>query len=307
MVPAIQEFQKTILSWYHENRRSFPWRETTDPYRILVSEIMLQQTQTDRVLPKYTAFLEAFPTARSLAEAPLADVLEKWSGLGYNRRARFLQQACQAVVNENGGVFPHIPAELEKLPGIGPYTARAVACFAFSVSYPEAVEPFIETNIRSVFIFFFFNENSPLLQQDAENGPETRVSGDDGIIPVKADERVSDAQILRLVADSMPSAEECSAREWFYALMDYGAMLKKKTVNPNRKSAAYTKQSRFQGSVRQARGVILRQLVKNKECALSLSQIQKSEYIDIERLTKAAELLCAENLIIRDGDMYRIV
>lgn len=307
MVPAIQEFQKTILSWYRENRRSFPWRETTDPYRILVSEIMLQQTQTDRVLPKYTAFLEAFPTTRSLAEAPLADVLEKWSGLGYNRRARFLQQACQAVVNENGGVFPHIPAELEKLPGIGPYTARAVACFAFDDAYPESVEPFIETNIRSVFIFFFFNENSPLMQHGAENGSVLNVSGDGSIITVKEDERVSDARILRLVADSMPSAEECSAREWFYALMDYGAMLKKKTVNPGRKSAGYTKQSRFQGSVRQARGVILRQLVKNKECALSLSQIQKIEYIDIERLEKAAELLCAESLIIRDGDMYRIV
>lgn len=307
MSPDIPEFQKTILSWYRENRRSFPWRETTDPYRILVSEIMLQQTQTDRVLPKYAKFLEAFPTARSLSEAPLADVLEHWSGLGYNRRARFLQQACQTVERDMNGVFPHTPAELEKLPGIGPYTARAVACFAFGATHPEAVEPFIETNIRSVYIFFFFNENSPLLQQDDENGPETHVSDDGGIIPVKADERVSDARILRLVADSMPSADVISAREWFYALMDYGAMLKKKTVNPNRRSSSYTRQSRFEGSVRQARGVILRQLVKNKETSLSLSQIQKIEYIDIERLEKAAELLCAESLIIRDGDLYRIV
>lgn len=286
MAPDIPEFQQSILSWYRENRRSFPWRETTDPYRILVSEIMLQQTQTDRVFPKYTAFLEAFPTARSLAEAPLADILEKWSGLGYNRRARFLQQACQAVVNENGGVFPHIPSELEKLPGIGPYTARAVACFAFSGAHPEAVEPFIETNIRSVYIFFFFKND-----KDAGGTPES----------------VSDARILRLVADSMPSADVVSPREWFYALMDYGAMLKKKVVNPNRRSSSYTKQSRFEGSIRQARGVILRQLVKNKETSLSLSQIQKIEYIDIERLEKAAELLCAESLIVRDGDLYRIV
>ena len=286
MAPDIPEFQQSILSWYCDNRRSFPWRETTDPYRILVSEIMLQQTQTDRVLPKYTAFLEAFPTARSLAEAPLADVLEKWSGLGYNRRARFLQQACQTVERDMNGVFPHTPAELEKLPGIGPYTARAVACFAFSASYLEAVEPFIETNIRSVYIFFFFKND-----KDAGGTPES----------------VSDARILRLVADSMPSADVVSPREWFYALMDYGAMLKKKVVNPNRRSSSYTKQSRFEGSIRQARGVILRQLVKNKETSLSLSQIQKIEYIDIERLEKAAELLCAESLIVRDGDLYRIV
>lgn len=293
MSPDIPEFQKTILNWYSENRRSFPWRETADPYKILVSEIMLQQTQTDRVLPKYAEFLEAFPTARSLSEAPLADVLEHWSGLGYNRRARFLQQACQTVERDMNGVFPHTPAELEKLPGIGPYTARAVACFAFGATHPEAVEPFIETNIRSVYIFFFFNE-AP--HSDA-----------DDITPAEAPESVSDARILRLVADSMPSADVISAREWFYALMDYGAMLKKKTVNPNRRSSSYTRQSRFEGSVRQARGVILRQLVKNKETSLSLSQIQKIEYIDIERLEKAAELLCAESLIIRDGDLYRIV
>ncbi len=289
----IAAFQQAILCWYHDNRRSFPWRETTDPYKILVSELMLQQTQTERVVPKYQEFLEAFPTAKALAEAPLADVLEHWSGLGYNRRARYLQQACQTVVRDMGGVFPETPAGLQKLPGVGPYTSRAVACFAFGDRNPASVEPFIETNIRSVFIFFFFNE--------------TASSCTDDITPDEAPESVSDAQILRLVADSMPSADVMSAREWFYALMDYGAMLKKKTVNPNRRSSSYTKQSRFEGSVRQARGVILRQLVKNKESALSLSQIQKIEYIDIERLEKAADLLCAESLIIREGDTYRIV
>ncbi|MBQ0168114.1 MAG: A/G-specific adenine glycosylase [Treponema sp.] len=286
MESDITAFQKAVLSWYKDNRRSFPWRETSEPYRILVSELMLQQTQTERVLPKYEEFLNAFPTAHDLAEAPLADVLEHWSGLGYNRRARFLQQACQKVVRELGGVFPHTPSELEKLPGVGPYTARAVACFAFGAAHPEAVEPFIETNIRSVFIVFFFKDD-----MYADGAPKS----------------VSDAQILRLVADSIPSEDVCSAREWFYALMDYGAMLKKKTKNPNRRSSSYTKQSRFKGSVREARGVILRQLVKNKENGLSLSQIQKIEYIDIERLTKAADLLCSESLIIRDGDMYRIV
>ena len=304
----IAAFQQAILSWYHDNRRSFPWRETTDPYKILVSEIMLQQTQTERVVPKYTEFLEAFPTAHALAEAPLADVLEHWNGLGYNRRARYLQQACQTVVRDMGGVFPETPAGLQKLPGVGPYTSRAIACFAFGDRNPASVEPFIETNIRSVFIFFFFNDKQEI-EQDVELQKRTLndVPSSDSIISISKGESVSDAQILRLVADSMPSADVMSAREWFYALMDYGSMLKKKTVNPNRRSSSYTKQSRFEGSVRQARGVILRQLVKNKETSLSLSQIQKIEYIDIERLEKAAELLCAESLIIRDGDLYRIV
>lgn len=224
MESDITAFQKAVISWYKDNRRSFPWRETSEPYRILVSELMLQQTQTERVLPKYEEFLNAFPTAHDLAEAPLADVLEHWSGLGYNRRARFLQQACQKVDRELGGVFPYNPAELEKLSGVGPYTARAVACFAFGAAHPEAVEPFIETNIRSVYIFFFFKDD-----MDADGAPKS----------------VSDAQILRLVADSIPSEDVCSAREWFYALMDYGAMLKKKTKNPNRRSSSYTKQSRF--------------------------------------------------------------
>lgn len=306
----IADFQNAVLTWYNENRRSFPWRETVDPYRILVSEIMLQQTQTDRVIPKYEEFLAAFPDAATLADAPLVDVLEHWNGLGYNRRARYLQQACRKVVDELDGVFPHMPDELEKLPGVGPYTARAVACFAFSEQYPEAVEAFIETNIRSVFIFFFFNESQQLKASETEReiiSSQNSVCAEDDVIPGNAEKGVTDARILPLVADSIPSSDTCSVREWFYALMDYGAMLKKKTVNPNRRSSSYTRQSRFEGSIRQARGVILRQLVKNKETALSLSQIQKSEYIDIERLEKAADLLCAESLIIRDGDLYRIV
>lgn len=137
--------QQKLLDWFSAHARDLPWRRTRDPYRILVSEIMLQQTQVDRVLPKYLAFLEAFPTPESLAAAPTADVIRLWAGLGYNRRAVNLQRAVRAVLDEHGGVFPRAVAALQALPGIGPYTAGAVACFAF-----EQDVAFMDTNIRRV-------------------------------------------------------------------------------------------------------------------------------------------------------------
>lgn len=137
--------QERLFAWYADNYRRLPWRETRDPYRILVSEIMLQQTQADRVVPKYHEFLERFPTLESLADAPAGDVIRAWAGLGYNRRALNLQRACRAVVERFGGVVPSDPAELASLPGIGPYTAGAVACFAFDQDIG-----FVDTNIRRV-------------------------------------------------------------------------------------------------------------------------------------------------------------
>ena len=137
--------QEHLLNWYAANYRRLPWRETRDPYRILVSEIMLQQTQAERVVPKYLEFLERFPTLNALADAPASEVIRAWAGLGYNRRALNLQRACRAVVDRYGGVMPSDPVELESLPGIGPYTAGAVACFAF-----EQDVGFVDTNIRRV-------------------------------------------------------------------------------------------------------------------------------------------------------------
>lgn len=134
-----------LIDWYSVSHRQLPWRETRDPYRILVSEIMLQQTQADRVVPKYHEFLERFPTIHALADAPASEVIRAWAGLGYNRRALNLQRACRAVVDEHGGVMPSDPALLERLPGIGPYTAGAVACFAY-----ERDVGFVDTNIRRV-------------------------------------------------------------------------------------------------------------------------------------------------------------
>src|SRR5690606_28445495 len=140
-----REAQLALIEWYRENARDLPWRRTRDPYRIMISEIMLQQTQVDRVIPKYHAFLELFPTLEALADAPVSEVIRAWAGLGYNRRALNLQRAARAVVAEHGGEMPRTVAELRALPGIGPYTAGAIACFAF-----EQDVGFADTNIRRV-------------------------------------------------------------------------------------------------------------------------------------------------------------
>ncbi len=140
-IPLLQD---SILSWYGENKRDLPWRKTTDLYKILVSEIMLQQTQVDRVLPKYLAFLKQFPTARHLAKAPTSAVITAWAGLGYNRRAINLQRAAQQL-------FKATPDDLTELPGVGPYTANALKCFALQQDVPV-----VDTNIRRIFSRLFF-------------------------------------------------------------------------------------------------------------------------------------------------------
>lgn len=265
----ISAFRSTIHENYRLYGRSFPWRKTHDPYAILVSEMMLQQTQTLRVLPKYEAWLVLFPDAASLASAPLSDVLAAWNGLGYNSRAKYLQNACREVCGKYNGIFPGTKDGLDSLPGVGPYTAGAVSAFAYN--NPEV---FIETNIRSVFIFFFFN------------GTE---------------EKIPDQLLLPLVEQTL---DRNNPREWYYALMDYGAELKKRVKNPSRKSAQYAKQSKFEGSLRQARGAILRQLTEKG--FVTLAEIAEAEHIDLYRLEKAAQKLTSENLVCEKKGIYRI-
>lgn len=152
----VDKLRGALFSWYRTQRRDLPWHHTRDPYHILVSEVMAQQTQIDRVIPKYHQFLERFPTLQALAEAPTAEVIRTWSGLGYNRRAVNLQRTAQAVLERHGGEMPRDLAELRALPGIGPYTAGAIACFAY-----EQDVGFFDTNIRRVLHRLFYGPEWP--------------------------------------------------------------------------------------------------------------------------------------------------
>ena len=220
-------FIETVWDYYAKHgRHDLPWRipeadGSFNPYKIVVSELMLQQTQVARVIPKYAAFLARFPSARALAEAELGDVLRAWQGLGYNRRAKFLWQAAQRVVE--WGAFPHTVADLMRLPGVGANTAGAIAAYVFN---QPAV--FVETNIRSVYMYHFTRD----------------------------DHIVSDDFIRDAVARTLDSEHP---REFYWALMDYGTYLKTKVRN-NQQSKHYVKQSAFHGSKRQVRGQVLRLL-----------------------------------------------
>lgn len=228
----VRRFQQTIYRYYKRNRRIFLWRppslklrrdKAPDPYRILVSEIMLQQTQVARVLKKYPEFLRIFPTWSKLARAPLRKVLHAWSGLGYNRRALLLHKTAKIIAGRfYQRKLPRSADELKTLPGIGHATASAICAFAFN--QPVV---FIETNIRSVFIYFFFIKRR----------------------------MVTDSKILPIVGQTL---DRKHPREWYYALMDYGAMLKKTQSNPSRRSAHHIRQAPFRGSQRELRGKILK-------------------------------------------------
>jgi len=218
----IAAFRRRVLDHYRRNGRKLPWRVTTDPYHVLVSEIMLQQTQVDRVIPKYENFIARFPDVTSLATGSLKDVLGLWQGLGYNRRAQNLHNSARIIMNEHDGHIPETREALQTLPGIGVYTSAAVSVFAYN-------QPcvFIETNIRAVYIHSFFSEA-------------------DG---------VSDAQLEPYIESTLYKR---NPRRWYNALMDYGVYLKKRYGNPARKSRHHTVQSRFEGSDRQIRGRIIK-------------------------------------------------
>ena len=269
---SIRDFQKVILTYWREHgRHNLPWRATKDPYHILVSEIMLQQTQVHRVIPYYKQFLKRFPTVRKLARSNLVTVLKLWSGLGYNRRAKYLRDAAIDIVKKNKGKFPHSYDALRALPGIGDYTAKAVRVFAYNE--PDIL---IETNIRTVFIYHLF----------AYRFMRGRARRD----------MVSDSAILEI---AVRAAEGQDPREWHWALMDYGAYLKRSGIKLNHKSAHYTKQSKFEGSLRQVRGAILRTLSRG-ENIMGL----RNPYI--ERFDRALASLERDGLISKKKGKWRI-
>ena len=272
---SIKQFRNTILDFYALSGRSFPWRYKTDPnpWGVLVSEFMLQQTQTARVAGYWEKWMKLWPSPADLAAASLEKVLHEWSGLGYNRRAKNLRDCAAAITEKHGGIVPRVPEELILLPGIGAYTAGAIACFAWD--YPAL---FIETNIRAVLIHFFFQD--------------------------RAD--VRDDELFPIIEKSM---DRSNPKVWYWALMDYGVELKKLTKNPNRKSAHYTKQSPFEGSFRQIRGTVIRLLsakgpqnaaVLREEVRNSLKVLKEDDYY------RALEILKKEMMVAEAGGLYRI-
>ncbi len=261
-------FRKEIYGYYARQGRDLPWRRMTDPYHVLVSEVMLQQTQVERVILKYQQFIEAFPDVQSLANASLKRVLSVWQGLGYNRRAKALKEAARMIMDVFGGTVPRSIDDLVRLPGIGTATASSIAAFAFNI--PTV---FIETNIRTVFIHFF----------------------------LKGETAVSDAEILPLVEKTL---DRRNPRKWYNALMDYGTTLKKLVVNPNRRSTRYQRQSAFQGSDRQVRGAILRALNKGDS---TVTKLKKDLSVESERLKRILGQLEREGFIRIKGSRYGIV
>ncbi len=266
----IAAFQEAVLAHYRKHGRDLPWRNTDDPYRILVSEVMLQQTQVSRVIEKFDLFIERFCDFDSLARAPLSEVLTVWKGLGYNRRALYLREIALIVVERYAGRLPDSTDDLVKLPGIGKNSAGAIMAFAFN---RPAV--FIETNIRSVFIHHFFTGKA----------------------------EVRDAQILPLVQAAL---DRGNPRRWYWALIDYGSMLKEETENPSRKSAHHVRQSPFKGSDREIRGAILGLFVKAGPAGLSESAIISSLTMEPHRVQYNLARLIDEGFIIRQRGRCRI-
>lgn len=255
-------FRKAVWGYYKKHARSeLPWRKTRDPYKILVSEVMLQQTQVPRVMEKYKEFLIAFPSVYMLAQASLGDVLKVWSGLGYNRRAKYLHDAAKLIVDEYRGDIETATAA-KKLPGMGSYTKSAVRVFAFNEPHT-----LIETNVRAAFIHHFFPSEDAVYDKDLVPFVEAAAAGED-------------------------------PRAWHYALMDYGVHMKKLHKNPARKSKSYVRQGKFEGSLRQVRGAILR--------ALHEGASLKALPYEQTRLKTALASLRKDGLLAKEGKTWRI-
>lgn len=263
----IQHFQTIIWNYYREHKRSMPWRSITDTYGVYLSEIMLQQTQVSRVLDKYPQFIRSFPKWDALAHAPTHDLLAAWQGMGYNRRALYMRETARKVVTEYGGQLPQDPKVLVTFPGIGKATAGSLVAFAYNI--PTV---FIETNIRRVFIHHFFADK----------------------------EGIADTELIPLVEQSV---DKKNPREWYYALMDYGTHLPKTGINANKRSKHYAVQSKFEGSRRQIRGAVIRELTKGP-----VEETQLRIRLGFEKDTLDSVLLDLkkEGFIHESGGVYQL-
>jgi A/G-specific adenine glycosylase len=312
----LSPLQSDLLAWFRASARDLPWRRTRDPYRILVSEVMLQQTQVDRVLPKYEAFLAAFPTLEALAEAPTAEVIRLWAGLGYNRRAVNLQRTARAVRDDHGGRFPTAVADLLRLPGVGPYTAGAVACFAF-----EQDVAFMDTNIRRVLRRAIAGPDEALPQPSER---ELLAAGAALVPPGRGwewNQAIMELGALVCTAASpacrrCPISAECRAYAAWRAgdeaaLLAMGAGLARELAAPPRpaRRVAEHKETPYQGSRRWYRGKIIDAL--RAHAALSLPQLGplvKAGYAEADAawLGELVDSLARDGLLAREGDTARL-
>lgn len=266
---AVAAFRERVYAHYRDHgRHDLPWRRTCDPYAILVSEVMLQQTQVSRVAPYYEEWMERFPTPEALVAAPLEAVLRMWQGLGYNRRAVALVRAAGEIVSVYGGSMPREREALLALPGVGPATAAGVLAFAFG-------EPdlYLETNVRAVFLHEFF--------ADAEGVP--------------------DRAILPLLEQTL---ERDDPRTWYWALLDYGAHLKRVHPNPSRRSRHHVRQSPFEGSHRQLRARLLRAVMELP--GSTSEQLAAGFGEDVDRAEGALAGLVREGFLAEEGGRYRV-
>lgn len=267
------ERNEALLSWYQDRKRDLPWRDADDPYVVLVSEVMLQQTQVSRVVPYFRRFLDRFPTVDALAAAPLTEVLEAWSGLGYNTRARRLRDAARMVVE---GGWPTSPEGLLDLPGVGPYTAAAVASFAFGSRIAA-----IDTNIRRVLSRW---HGEPL------DGAVLRAAADADLGTPAGDWNQAVMDLAAgLCRPRQPSCEVCPVEPWCSGPDGY---------------APPPPQARFEGSARQLRGSIVRAVVREPQ---SFVQLCRETGFPTDEIEMAVEDLTLEGLIIRDEHgFYRV-
>ena len=265
----VADFEQHVMAFYEaKGRHDMEWRHTNDPYKIVVSEVMLQQTQVPRVATMYPKFMERFPDIYALANADQAELLAAWQGMGYNRRALNLRKLANVIVDEFGGEIPDDPMILKTLPGIGPATSCSIAAFAF-----DRPVVFIETNIRRVFIHYFF---------------------DDGVT-------VDDQELLPLVTAMLPT----NSREWYWALMDLGTALKTSVKNPNQRSRHYTKQKAFAGSDREIRGGVLKRMLEQKSGSPEVYAKEMNE--DAERVRGIMDKMVGEGFFVRESeDEYRL-
>lgn len=277
---SLSTFVDRVLEFGAEHYRDFPWRRTRDPYHVLVSEVMLQQTQVTRVVSYYEEWIEAFPTLEALSAAPLEVVLQRWRGLGYNRRAIALKRAAEWLARshieagESGEArVPSDEVALLALPGVGPATAAAVRAFAFGE--PAA---YLETNVRTVVLHEFMSDR------------------DD----------VPDREVAPLVAAAAVRAQAIGVdpRTWNYALLDYGAYLKKTLPNPSRRSAHHQRQSRFEGSKRQRRAALLRAVLD--AAGMTGGELADATGFDLGETEALLCELAEEGFIVSEDDSWRV-